>query len=106
VNINTSVCLFLHTVRLFVCHFYHSEAQNSKMRFASVWKRLGQKYLIWNCCPFWRAVKGKVQLIALDPLVDLIIMICIIVNTFFMALEHPGMSVIEKKLICISDKVS
>uniref|UniRef100_A0A803XR29 Sodium channel protein n=1 Tax=Meleagris gallopavo TaxID=9103 RepID=A0A803XR29_MELGA len=79
--------------------------KNSKVRFASVWKRLGQKYLIWNCCPFWRAVKGKVQLIALDPLVDLIIMICIIVNTFFMALEHPGMSVIEKKLICISDKV-
>ncbi|XP_042744374.1 sodium channel protein type 1 subunit alpha-like [Lagopus leucura] len=79
--------------------------QNAKARFASVWKRLVQKYLIWNSCPFWRAVKGKVQLIALDPLVDLIIMICIIVNTFFMALEHPGMSVSEKRLICISDKV-
>lgn len=105
-KINTGVGLFLHTVRLFVCRFYHLEQKNSKVRFASVWKRLGQKYLIWNCCPFWRAVKGKVQLIALDPLVDLIIMICIIVNTFFMALEHPGMSVIEKKLICISDKVS
>ncbi|NP_001305357.3 sodium voltage-gated channel alpha subunit 11 [Gallus gallus] len=81
------------------------KAQNSKMRFASVWKRLGQKYLIWNCCPFWRAVKGKVQLIALDPVVDLIIMICIIVNTIFMALEHPGMTSTEKRLICISDKV-
>uniref|UniRef100_A0A669R160 Sodium channel protein n=1 Tax=Phasianus colchicus TaxID=9054 RepID=A0A669R160_PHACC len=79
--------------------------QNSKARFASVWKRLGQKYLIWNCCPFWRAVKGKVQLIALDPLVDFIIMISIIVNTFFMALEHPGMYASEKRLICISDKV-
>ncbi|XP_032298869.1 sodium channel protein type 5 subunit alpha-like [Coturnix japonica] len=79
--------------------------QNSKARFTTVWKRLGQKYLIWNCCPFWRKVKGKVQLIALDPLLDLIIMICIIVNTFFMALEHPGMTDEEKKLICISDKV-
>ncbi|XP_065601047.1 sodium channel protein type 5 subunit alpha-like [Cyrtonyx montezumae] len=81
------------------------ELQGSKLRFTSTWKRRAQKYLIWDCCPFWRAVKGKVQLIALDPLVDLIIMICIIVNTFFMALEHPGMSEYEKNLIYISDKV-
>ncbi|OXB59298.1 hypothetical protein ASZ78_012957 [Callipepla squamata] len=81
------------------------ELQSSKLRFTSAWKRRAQKYLIWDCCPFWRAVKGKVQLIALDPLVDLIIMICIIVNTFFMALEHPGMSDCEKRLIYVSDKV-
>ncbi|XP_021243737.1 sodium channel protein type 5 subunit alpha-like [Numida meleagris] len=81
------------------------ELRDSKKRFTLVWKRFAQKYLIWNCCPFWRAVKEKVQLVALDPFVDLIIMICIIVNTFFMALEHPGMSGIEKTLIYISDKV-
>ncbi|NXC41524.1 SCN4A protein, partial [Penelope pileata] len=81
------------------------ELQESRLRFPSIWKRFAQKYLIWNCCPFWRAIKEKVRLIALDPVVDLIIMICIIVNTFFMALEHPGMLNAEKDLIYASDKV-
>lgn len=106
-------CLFLHTMKfhlvllmslsLFFCHL---ELQESKLKFPLIWKRFARKYLIWNCSPFWRLVKEKVKLVILDPFVDLIIMICIIVNTFFMALEHPDMTSLFKDMIYISDKVS
>ncbi|XP_035410224.1 sodium channel protein type 5 subunit alpha-like [Cygnus atratus] len=81
------------------------QLQESKLKFPLIWKRFAQKYLIWNCSPFWRLVKEKVKLVILDPFVDLIIMICIIVNTFFMALEHPDMTSLFKDMIYISDKV-
>ncbi|NXX38051.1 SCN4A protein, partial [Tricholaema leucomelas] len=81
------------------------ELQESKLKCPSFWKHFAQKYLIWNCCPFWRAVKEKVKLVILDPFVDLLIMVCIIVNTFFMALEHPDLQSDYKSMIYISDKV-
>lgn len=76
------------------------------MKCPTFWKRFARKYLIWNCCPFWRAVKDKVKLVILDPFADLLIMVCIIVNTFFMALEYPDMPKSYRRMICISDKVS
>ncbi|NXG43481.1 SCN4A protein, partial [Psilopogon haemacephalus] len=81
------------------------ELQESKLKCPSFWKRFARKYLIWNCCPFWRAVKEKVKLVILNPFVDLLIMVCIIVNTFFMALEHPDLQSDYKSMIYISDKV-
>ncbi|KAM9233019.1 sodium channel protein type 5 subunit alpha-like [Leptosomus discolor] len=79
--------------------------QESKLKCPSFWKRFAQKYLIWNCCPFWRAVKEKVKLVILDPFVDLLIMVCIIVNTLFMALEYPDMDPNYQQMIFLSDKV-
>ncbi|XP_028942552.1 sodium channel protein type 5 subunit alpha, partial [Antrostomus carolinensis] len=81
------------------------ELQESKLKCPSLWKRFAPKYLIWNCCPFWRVVKEKVKLIILDPFVDLLIMVCIIVNTLFMALEYPDMPPDYQRMIYISDKV-
>ncbi|XP_009888776.1 PREDICTED: sodium channel protein type 5 subunit alpha-like [Charadrius vociferus] len=81
------------------------QLQESKLKFPLLWKRFAQKYLIWNCCPFWRAVKEKVKSVILDPFVDLLIMVCIIVNTLFMALEYPQMPENYWKMIFISDKV-
>lgn len=46
------------------------------------------------------------KLFILDPFVDLLIMVCIIVNTFFMALEHPDLQSDYKSMIYISDKVN
>lgn len=86
--------------------FFHLELQESKLKFPLICKRFAQKYLIWNCSPFWRLVKEKVKFIILDPFVDLIIMICIVVNTCFMALEHPDMTLTFKDMIYTSDKVS
>ncbi|KAI6074780.1 Sodium channel protein type 5 subunit alpha-like protein [Aix galericulata] len=81
------------------------ELQESKLKFPLICKRFAQKYLIWNCSPFWRLVKEKVKFVILDPIVDLIIMICIVVNTCFMALEHPDMTLGFKEMIYTSDKV-
>ncbi|XP_032865608.1 sodium channel protein type 5 subunit alpha [Tyto alba] len=81
------------------------QLQESKLKCPSLCKRFAQKYLIWNCCPFWRLVKEKVKLVILDPFVDLLIMVCIIVNTIFMALEYPDMPRNYQQMIFISDKV-
>ncbi|NWQ81069.1 SCN4A protein, partial [Columbina picui] len=81
------------------------QLQESKVKCPAFWKRFARKYLIWNCCPFWRAVKEKVKFVILDPFADLLIMVCIIVNTFFMALEFPDMPKSYRRMICISDKV-
>ncbi|KAM6142235.1 sodium channel protein type 5 subunit alpha-like [Phoenicopterus ruber ruber] len=81
------------------------QLQESKLKCPSLWKRFARKYLIWNCCPFWKAVKEKVKLVILDPFVDLLIMVCIIVNTLFMALEYPDMPRNYQEMIYISDKV-
>ncbi|XP_026697369.1 sodium channel protein type 5 subunit alpha-like isoform X2 [Athene cunicularia] len=81
------------------------QLQESKLKCPSLLKRFAQKYLIWNCCPFWRVVKEKVKLVVLDPFVDLLIMVCIIVNTLFMALEYPDMPRNYQQMIYISDKV-
>ncbi|GAB0185003.1 sodium channel protein type 5 subunit alpha-like [Grus japonensis] len=81
------------------------QLQESKLKCPALWKRFARKYLIWNCCPFWRVVKEKVKLVILDPFVDLLIMVCIIVNTLFMALEYPDMPCNYQQMIFISDKV-
>ncbi|XP_074429511.1 sodium channel protein type 5 subunit alpha-like [Larus michahellis] len=81
------------------------QLQESKLKCPSFWKRFAHKYLIWNCCPFWRVVKEKVKLVILDPFVDLLVMVCIVVNTLFMALEYPKMPDNYCKMIFISDKV-
>ncbi|KAM6276747.1 sodium channel protein type 5 subunit alpha-like [Spheniscus humboldti] len=81
------------------------QLQESKLKCPLLLKHFAQKYLIWNCCPFWRVVKEKVKLVILDPFVDLLIMVCIIVNTLFMALEHPDMPCNYQQMIFISDKV-
>ncbi|XP_010016867.1 PREDICTED: sodium channel protein type 5 subunit alpha-like [Nestor notabilis] len=81
------------------------QMQKSKIKCPSQWKHLAQKCLIWNCCPFWRAVKEKVKLVILDPSADLLIMFCIIVNTLFMALEQPGVNSDYQKIISRIDRV-
>ncbi|XP_025947376.1 sodium channel protein type 5 subunit alpha-like [Apteryx rowi] len=81
------------------------ELQESKLKCPSFLKRFAQRYLIWNCCPFWLVIKEKVKLVILNPFVDLSIMICIMVNTLFMALEYPGMPEAYKKMFCTSDEV-
>ncbi|XP_068790277.1 sodium channel protein type 5 subunit alpha-like [Struthio camelus] len=81
------------------------ELQESKLKCPSFLRRFTQRYLIWRCCPFWLVVKEKVKLVILDPFVDLLITICIMVNTLFMALEYPGMPPAYARMICISDKV-
>ncbi|XP_077637458.1 sodium channel protein type 5 subunit alpha-like [Lonchura striata] len=82
-----------------------TDNSKSKLNCPTFWKNFPQKYLIWNCCPFWRAVKKKMKLVILNPFVDLLIMVCIILNTLFLAMEYPGMQPHYQELISLSDKV-
>ncbi|KFP75989.1 Sodium channel protein type 10 subunit alpha, partial [Acanthisitta chloris] len=82
-----------------------TDNSQSKPKCPTFWKCFAQKYLIWNCCPFWKAVKEKVQLVILDPFVDLLIMVCIVLNTLAMAMEYPGMPPNYQIMIYRSDKV-
>ena len=45
-----------------------------------------------GCCPTWLKIKEIVNLIVMDPFVDLAITICIVLNTLFMAMEHYPMT--------------
>ncbi|XP_061204528.1 sodium channel protein type 5 subunit alpha-like isoform X1 [Neopsephotus bourkii] len=69
-----------------------TDMQKSKITCPSRWKHLARKCLIWNCCSFWRAVKEKVKMVILDPSAETLIMVCIIANTLFMALEQPDVN--------------
>lgn len=80
--------------------------QKSKITCPSRWKHLARKCLIWNCCPFWRAVKEKVKMVILDRSADIVIMVCIIANTLFMALEQPDVNSDYQEIFYRSDLVS
>lgn len=68
------------------------ELEESRQKCPPCWTKFAQTFLIWNCCPMWIKVKNGVHLIVMDPLVDLAITICIVLNTLFMAMEHYPMS--------------
>ncbi|KAI4575027.1 hypothetical protein MJT46_004306 [Ovis ammon polii x Ovis aries] len=86
---------------LFVPH-RHGERRNSNVSQAKLeesrqkcppcWYRFANMFLIWDCCDAWLKVKHLVNLIVMDPFVDLAITICIVLNTLFMAMEHYPMT--------------
>lgn len=45
----------------------------------------------WECSPGWYRFAHIIELIIMDAFVDLFIMLCICINTLFMALDRPGM---------------
>uniref|UniRef100_A0A8B9YCA0 Sodium channel protein n=1 Tax=Bos mutus grunniens TaxID=30521 RepID=A0A8B9YCA0_BOSMU len=56
------------------------------------WYKFANMCLIWDCCKPWLKVKHVVNLVVMDPFVDLAITICIVLNTLFMAMEHYPMT--------------
>ncbi|OXB72790.1 UNVERIFIED_CONTAM: hypothetical protein H355_002176 [Colinus virginianus] len=68
------------------------ELEESRQKCPPCWYKFAHTYLIWNCCELWLKVKSIVSFIVMDPLVDLAITICIILNTLFMAMEHYPMT--------------
>ncbi|XP_039613454.1 sodium channel, voltage-gated, type I-like, alpha isoform X1 [Polypterus senegalus] len=68
------------------------ELEESRQKCPPCWYKFANTYLIWDCCPWWLKVKEIVNLIVMDPFVDLAITICIVLNTLFMAMEHYPMT--------------
>ncbi|XP_075121974.1 sodium channel protein type 8 subunit alpha isoform X3 [Leptodactylus fuscus] len=68
------------------------ELEESQRKCPPCWYKFADTYLIWTCCPLWIRIKTIVNMIVMDPFVDLAITICIVLNTLFMAMEHYPMT--------------
>uniref|UniRef100_A0A8C5A474 Sodium channel protein n=1 Tax=Gadus morhua TaxID=8049 RepID=A0A8C5A474_GADMO len=68
------------------------ELEESQRSCPPCWYKFSNTFLIWECSPAWLKIKEIVNLIVMDPFVDLAITICIVLNTLFMAMEHYPMT--------------
>ncbi|KFQ52415.1 Sodium channel protein type 1 subunit alpha, partial [Nestor notabilis] len=68
------------------------ELEESRQKCPPWWYKFAHTFLIWNCWEPWLKVKNVVEFIVMDPLVDLVITVCIVLNTLFMAMEHHPMT--------------
>ncbi|KAG3274620.1 sodium voltage-gated channel alpha subunit 1, transcript variant X4 [Ictidomys tridecemlineatus] len=68
------------------------ELEESRQKCPPCWYKFSNIFLIWDCSPYWLKVKHIVNLVVMDPFVDLAITICIVLNTLFMAMEHYPMT--------------
>ncbi|XP_066490743.1 sodium channel protein type 3 subunit alpha isoform X4 [Tiliqua scincoides] len=68
------------------------ELEESRQKCPPCWYRFANVFLIWDCWTPWLKIKHIVNLIVMDPFVDLAITICIVLNTLFMAMEHYPMT--------------
>ncbi|KAI3356207.1 hypothetical protein L3Q82_017458, partial [Scortum barcoo] len=68
------------------------ELEESRQKCPTCWYNFAHTFLIWECCPAWLEIKRVVKLIVMDPFADLLITICIVLNTMFMAMEHYPMT--------------
>uniref|UniRef100_H2UT89 Sodium channel protein n=1 Tax=Takifugu rubripes TaxID=31033 RepID=H2UT89_TAKRU len=66
--------------------------EESQRKCPPCWYKFANTFLIWECSPTWIKIKEIVNLIVMDPFVDLAITICIVLNTLFMAMEHYPMT--------------
>uniref|UniRef100_A0AAV2L2X1 Uncharacterized protein n=1 Tax=Knipowitschia caucasica TaxID=637954 RepID=A0AAV2L2X1_KNICA len=56
------------------------------------WYVLAERVLVWDCTPRWLRLKASVNVMVMDPFLDLGITVCIVLNTLFMAMEHYPMT--------------
>ncbi|XP_039769900.1 sodium channel protein type 11 subunit alpha [Ornithorhynchus anatinus] len=68
------------------------EYEESQKKCLPCREDLASKYCIWECCDLWVRMKEAVEMVVMDPFADLVITLCIVLNTLFMALEHYDMS--------------
>uniref|UniRef100_A0A9J7ZKA8 Sodium channel protein n=1 Tax=Cyprinus carpio carpio TaxID=630221 RepID=A0A9J7ZKA8_CYPCA len=66
--------------------------EESRQKCPPCWYKFANSFLIWDCCPAWLKVKEIMNMVVMDPFVDLAITICIVLNTLFMAMEHYPMT--------------
>uniref|UniRef100_A0A8B9TUH0 Sodium channel protein n=1 Tax=Anas platyrhynchos TaxID=8839 RepID=A0A8B9TUH0_ANAPL len=81
------------------------ELEESRQKCPPCWYKFAHTFLIWNCWEPWLKVKSIVSLIVMDPLVDLAITVCIILNTLFMAMEHYPMTEAFNNTLKIGNQV-
>uniref|UniRef100_A0A8C2L586 Sodium channel protein n=1 Tax=Cyprinus carpio TaxID=7962 RepID=A0A8C2L586_CYPCA len=92
-SVRTSILLYI----------FHLE--ESQRKCPPCWYKFANTFLIWECCPLWLKIKEIVNLIVMDPFVDLAITICIVLNTVFMAMEHYPMSTAFEEVLYVGNLV-
>lgn len=85
--------------------FVLTELEDSQRKCPPCWYKFANTFLIWECCPIWLKIKEIVNLIVMDPFVDLAITICIVLNTVFMAMEHYPMSPPFEEVLSVGNLV-
>lgn len=83
-----------------------SELEESQRKCPPCWYKFANTFLIWECSPMWIKIKEIVNLIVMDPFVDLAITICIVLNTLFMAMEHYPMTTDFEDMLSVGNLVS
>uniref|UniRef100_A0AAR2KDQ8 Sodium channel protein n=1 Tax=Pygocentrus nattereri TaxID=42514 RepID=A0AAR2KDQ8_PYGNA len=81
------------------------ELEESQRKCPPCWYKFANTFLIWECCPLWLKIKEIVNLIVMDPFVDLAITICIVLNTVFMAMEHYPMTEQFEEVLSVGNLV-
>uniref|UniRef100_A0A3Q2STR4 Sodium channel protein n=1 Tax=Fundulus heteroclitus TaxID=8078 RepID=A0A3Q2STR4_FUNHE len=81
------------------------ELEESQRKCPPCWYKFSNTFLIWECCPLWIKIKEIVNLIVMDPFVDLAITICIVLNTLFMAMEHYPMTTEFEDMLSVGNLV-
>ncbi|XP_053926631.1 sodium channel protein type 2 subunit alpha [Cuculus canorus] len=81
------------------------ELEESTQKCPPCWYKFAHTFLIWNCWEPWLKVKSIVEFLVMDPLVDLAITVCIILNTLFMAMEHYPMTKEFNNVLKIGNQV-
>ncbi|XP_046881398.1 sodium channel, voltage gated, type VIII, alpha subunit b [Hypomesus transpacificus] len=81
------------------------ELEESQRKCPPCWYKFANIFLIWECFPFWLKIKHVVNLIVMDPFVDLGITICIVLNTLFMAMEHYPMTPHFEEVLSVGNLV-
>lgn len=84
----------------------YTELEESQRKCPPCWYKFANTFLIWECCPLWVKIKEIVNLIVMDPFVDLAITICIVLNTVFMAMEHYPMTPQFEDVLSVGNLVS
>ncbi|XP_034006158.1 sodium channel protein type 4 subunit alpha-like [Trematomus bernacchii] len=68
------------------------ELEEAHKKCHPCWYVFAHKYLVWECSPSWLRLKQLVNIMVMDPFLDLAITVCIVLNTLFMAMEHYPMT--------------
>uniref|UniRef100_A0A9J8AG31 Sodium channel protein n=1 Tax=Cyprinus carpio carpio TaxID=630221 RepID=A0A9J8AG31_CYPCA len=94
-----------HHIPLFLIIFVTTELEESQRKCPPCWYKFANTFLIWECCPIWIKIKEIMNLIVMDPFVDLAITICIVLNTVFMAMEHYPMTPHFEEVLSVGNLV-
>lgn len=71
---------------------HEEDIEKSRKKCPLFWYKFARSLLIWDCSPCWLKLKEFIHNIVMDPFADLFLVLCIILNIYFLALEHYPMS--------------